>query len=87
MQLTDRGPGQRVGDVWNAKPADAREGGRYWRSRLAPPLHVREHLLTCQEHALQADVVDPVPALLGGVDGTADFDDLDVVVATRGEGR
>jgi len=47
---------------------------------LALPLHVRKHLLPGQEHALQVDVVDPVPALLGGLDRTADFDDPDIVV-------
>jgi hypothetical protein len=30
--------------------------------------------------SLQVDVIDPVPALLGGLDRTADFDDPDIVV-------
>ena len=33
-----------------------------------------------KEHALQVDVIDPVPALLGGLDRAADFDDPNVVV-------
>jgi hypothetical protein len=33
-----------------------------------------------QEHALQVDAVDPVPALLGGLDRTTDFDDPNIVV-------
>jgi hypothetical protein len=35
---------------------------------------MREHVLARQEHALQVDVVDPVPALLGDLDRPADFD-------------
>src|SRR6516162_256691 len=42
--------------------------------------HVREHLLAGQEHALQVDIVDPVPTILGGLDRTAYFDDPDIVV-------
>ena len=44
------------------------------------PLHMRNRLFACQEHALQVDVVDPVPALFGGLDGTADLDDTDIIV-------
>jgi hypothetical protein len=47
---------------------------------LALPLHVRNRLFACQEHALQVDVVDPVPALFGGLDGTADLDETDIIV-------
>jgi hypothetical protein len=36
--------------------------------------------LPVSKHALQVDVVDPVPALLGDLDRTTDFDDPDVVV-------
>ena len=52
---------------------------------IALPLHMRKHLLAGEGHALQVEVVDPVPALLRGFDGAADFDDPDIVVQ-HGEG-
>jgi len=41
---------------------------------------MREHVLAGQEHALQIYLVDPDPALFGGLNWTADFDDPDIVV-------
>jgi len=79
-ELDDRGLGRRVGDVRNSKPADARDGSDIGDRALALPLHMREHVLAGQEHALQIDVADPVPALLASLDRTADFDGPDIVV-------
>jgi hypothetical protein len=39
---------------------------------------MRKHVLAGQEHALRVDVVHPIPALLGGLDGTANADDPDI---------
>ncbi len=79
-ELNDCGLGRCIGDIGHAKPADSRHASDVDDRPLALPLHIRKHMLAGQEHALQIDVVDPVPALLGGLDRAADFNDPDVVV-------
>jgi hypothetical protein len=80
VKLDNRGLRRCVADVRNSKPADARDGCDVDDCSLALPLHVRKHLLAGQEHALQVNVVNTVPALFGGLDRAADFDNPDIVV-------
>ena len=64
----DRPPsaaGVAVGDVRNAKPADAREGGDVDDHALALPLHVRELLLAGQEHAPPTSTISTCCAARG----------------------
>ena len=79
-ELNDRGFGRCVRDIGNTQPADTRNGSDVHDRPLALPLHVGKHMLAGQEHALQVDVVDPIPTLLASLYWTADFDDADIVV-------
>ena len=79
-ELVDGSLGGTVGHIRHAEPADPGHRRNIDDGASALAFHMRQHVLTGQKNALEIDLVDPIPALLAGLDAPTDFENPDIVV-------